>query len=111
VHDWIRLGAQGLEIHHDWACLPSAAWIGIVPAIVMVAMLRRGAPLSPNATIALGTLAVAALANFGLRFFHLGDASIMVLFWHLGSVVILSMIAATLGRYLLKWRHARVLPA
>src|SRR5262249_26047105 len=35
VHDWVRLGAQGLEIHPDWACLPSAAWIGIVPAIAM----------------------------------------------------------------------------
>jgi hypothetical protein len=105
VHDWISHGTQGLEIHADWGCLPSAAWIGIVPAVAMVAMLRRGAPLFPHASIALGALAVAALANFGLRLFHLSDASIMVLFWHLGSIVVLSIVAAAVGRYLLKWRH------
>ena len=111
LRDWIRLGAQGLELRPDWGCLPSAAWIGIVPAIAIVVMLRRGAPLFPRASIALGGLAVAALANFGLRLFHLGDASIMVLFWHFGSVTLLSTLAAASGRYLLRWRHARAVPA
>jgi hypothetical protein len=106
MRDWLRLGAQGLELRPDWDCLPSAAWIGIVPAVAMVIMLRRGAPLFPRASIALGGLAVAALANFGLRLFHLGDASIMVLFWHFGSVAVLSTLAGALGRYLLSWRHA-----
>jgi hypothetical protein len=105
LRDWFKLGAQGLELRPDWACLPSAAWIGIVPAVAMVIMLRRGAPLFPHASIALGGLAVAALANFGLRLFHLGDASIMVLFWHFGSVIALSTLAAVLGRYFLSWRH------
>jgi len=107
LQDWIRLGSQGLALRPDWGCLPSAAWIGIVPAIAMVVMLRRGAPLFPHVSVALGGLAVAALANFGLRLFHIGDASIMLLFWHFGSVAILSAIAAASGRYFLAWRHAR----
>jgi hypothetical protein len=106
LRDWIKLGTQGLELRPDWGCLPSAAWIGIVPAIAMVIMLRRGAPLFPRATIALGGLAVAALANFGLRLFHLGDASIMVLFWHFGSVALLAALASLVGRQFLYWRHA-----
>jgi hypothetical protein len=48
---------------------------------------------------------MAALANFALRLFHLGDLSIMVLFWHLGSAAVLSVIAAWFGPYVLRWRH------
>jgi hypothetical protein len=110
LRDWFRLGAQGLELRPDWSCLPSAAWIGIVPAVAMVIMLRRGAPLFPRASIALGGLAVAALANFGLRLFHLGDASVMVLFWHFGSVAVLAAVASFVGRQLLYWRHAAAGP-
>ena len=75
-------------------------------AIAMVIMLRKGAPLFPRVTIALGALAVAALGNFGLRLFHVGDASIMVLFWHFGSVALLAVLAATIGRQVFHWRHA-----
>ena len=71
----------------------------------MLILLRRGAPLLPRVTLALAALALAAIANFGLRLFHLGDVSIMVLFWHLGSAAVLSVIAASFGPYVLRWRH------
>ena len=103
LRDWIGLGADGLTLRPDWGCLPSAALIGIFPAIVMLVMLRRGAPLVPRATIALGALAVGALGNVGLRLFHFGDASIMVLFWHVGAIALLSALAACLGRQGLHW--------
>jgi hypothetical protein len=103
--DWIGAVSGGLQLRPDWDCLLPAALAGIIPAVAMVIMLRRGAPLVPRVTLALGALAVAALANFGLRLFHLGDASIMVLFWHFGSVGVLSVMAAFLGRFILRWRH------
>jgi len=106
LQDWMGAGAGGLLLRPDWDCLLPAALVGIIPAFAMVIMLRRGAPLVPRATLALGALAVAALANFGLRLFHLGDASIMVLYWHFGSVGVLSIIAASFGRYVLRWHHA-----
>src|SRR5438034_1112309 len=81
-----------------WASLPPAILIGIVPSIAIVIMLRRGAPLLPRISIALGALAVAALANLGLRLFHVGDASVMVLFWHLGGAAMLAGLAALAGR-------------
>ena len=106
LQDWAQHGPNGLTIRPDWDCLPSATIIGVVPAIAMVVMLRRGAPLLPRLTLTLGGLAVAAIANFGLQFFHFRDATIMVLVWHLGSVAVLSMLAGALGPRILGWRHA-----
>ena len=107
LHDWIRLGSAGLELRIDWECLPAASIIGIVPAIAIVVMLRRGAPLFPRATLALAALAVAALANFALRLHHLGDVSIMILAWHFGSVALLAIIGGLIGRQILNWRHIK----
>ena len=104
--NWVALGADGLALRPDWDCLPPAILIGIVPAVAMVIMLRRGAPLLPRISIGLGALAVAALANLGLRLFHVGDASVMVLFWHLGGAAMLAGLAALAGRRMLYWRHA-----
>jgi hypothetical protein len=104
--NWVALGANSLTLRPDWDCLPPAILIGIVPSIAMVMMLRRGAPLLPRVSIALGALAVATLANLGLRVFHVGDASVMVLFWHLGGAAVLAGLAAVAGRRVLYWRHA-----
>jgi len=106
--NWVALGANGLTLRPDWDCLPPAILIGIVPSIAMVVMLRRGAPLIPRISIALAAMAVAALANLGLRVFHVGDASAMVLFWHLGGAAVLAGLAALAGRRVLYWRHAAV---
>lgn len=110
VQDWLRLGAEGLTIRPDWDCLPSATIIGIIPAIVAVIMLRRGAPLHPRVTLALAALAVASVANFGLQFAHARDASIMVLTWHLGAAAILSAVGGWFGEFVLGWRQTRIVP-
>jgi hypothetical protein len=104
IHSWIRYGADGLSLRSDWVCFPTIALIGAVPAIAMALMLRRGAPLTPHLTAALGGLAAAGLGNFGLRFFHPEDASLMVLVWQFGTVFVLSALAGWSGRYLLSWR-------
>jgi hypothetical protein len=104
VQDWIRLGPDGLPLRPDWFCFPSIVLVGAVPAVVMAVMVRRGAPLTPHLTAALGGLAAAGLGNFGLRFFHPQDASLMVLVWQFGTVFILSALAGWAGRYLLNWR-------
>ena len=109
VQDWIRLGADGLAIRPDRDCLPMAAIIGIVPAAAIVVMLRKGLPLHPRLTLALAALAVASVANFGLQFVHLRDASIMVLVWHLGAVAVLSALGGWLGERVLGWRPDRSL--
>lgn len=105
LDDWLQFGAAGLAIRPDWDCLPAASVIGILPAVVMVLMLRRGAPLYPRLTLLLGALAVAAIGNFGMQLFHFRDASVMVLVWHLGSVAVISALAGLAGERLIGWRH------
>jgi hypothetical protein len=105
VEDWLRLGAEGLAIRPDWDCLSMAAIIGIVPAIVLVIMLRKGAPLLPGVTLAMAALAVASVVNLGLQFAHARDASIMVLTWHLGGAAVLSVLGGWFGERVLGWRQ------
>jgi hypothetical protein len=103
VRDWLQFGPSGLTLVPDWVCFPAIVLVGAVPAIAMVVMLRRGAPLMPCTTVALGGLAAAGLGNFGLRLFHPQDASLMVLVWQVGSVFVLAALAACAGRYILNW--------
>ena len=111
----IQFGLDGLSLQPDWVCLPAIALVGAIPAVAMAVMLRRGAPLFPYMSTALGALAAAGLGNFGLRFFHPQDASLIVLVWQLGTVFALSCIAGFAGRFLLKWKSiigpARLLSA
>lgn len=105
VDDWLRLGPAGLGVVSDWGCLPPMLALGIVPLPAILAMLRRGAPIAPRATTALAALSVAALTNFALQFFHVGDVSVMVLVWHFGGTMLFAAIAGLLGRRILDWRH------
>lgn len=103
IDAWLSPDAFDREARLDWDCLPPAVLIGVVPAIAIVVMLRRGAPLTPGVTFALGALAVAALANFGLRTFHPSDASLLVLAVHFGSVAALALAGGWIGRHVLRW--------
>lgn len=104
LSDWQAAGMAGLALRPDPDCVPAAIALGILPTIVMLALLRRGAPLVPAVSMALGALAVAAIANLGLRLLHVGDLSIQILVWHLLGAAVLSIAASRLGRYLLSWR-------
>jgi hypothetical protein len=104
LQDWLQFGPSGLAFRPDWFCFPAIVLVGAAPAIAMAMMLRRGAPLAPYVSTALGGLAAAGLGNFGLRLFHMQDASLMVLVWQVGSVAVLTIAAACGGRILLSWR-------
>jgi hypothetical protein len=101
VEQWVR---NNLSLQLDWFCFPAIVLIGAIPAIFMVAMLRRGAPLTPYLTATLGGLATAGLGNFGLRLFHAEDGSLMVLVWQMGTVLVLTALAGSAGPLLLDWQ-------
>jgi hypothetical protein len=88
----------------DFICIPAIALVGTLPAVAMVIMLRKGAPLWPHMSAALGGLAAAGLGNFGLRLFHAQDASLMVLVWQMGTVFMLTVLCGWAGRLFLDWR-------
>jgi hypothetical protein len=104
IQEWNRFGWQSLPLTHNLLCFPFIIIFGAVPSLVMWRMLRRGAPLAPHMTAALGGLAAAGLANVGVRLVHPEDVTVMLLVWHMGGVIVLSAVAAGAGRYLLNWR-------
>jgi len=103
LDDWLRLGPDGLGLQPDFQCFGPMLLMAAVPTAAMLVMLRRGAPLAPRATLFLGALATAAVVAFGLRFFHVGDASITVLVWHIGLAAVLSLAAGLAGPRVLGW--------
>lgn len=101
--DWAQMGPEGLRLTPDPACFGYIAIIGSLPLLVLVLMLRKGAPLRPNWTLGLAALAAAAMGNFALRLFHMQDAALMVLVWQVGAVALFAGIAALAGRSILRW--------
>lgn len=100
---WLRWGAGGLQVWPDPICFPSIVLAGAGPAVLILAMLRRGAPLAPFVATMLASLAAAALGAAALRFFHAQDASIMVLVWQCGSVAVLTLLGLPFSRSILRW--------
>ncbi len=103
LRDWAQMGPAGLRITPDPECFVYIALIGSLPLLVLVLMLRKGAPLRPSWTLALAALAAAAIGNFALRLFHTQDAALMVLVWQVGAVALIAAIAGLCGRQVLRW--------
>lgn len=98
-------GWAAVPFEQDWMCIPAIALAGSLPAALMVLMLRRGAPLNPTLSMALGGLAAAGLGSFGLRLFHSQDASLMVLVWQLGTVALLALLTGAMGHQVVNWQR------
>ena len=103
----VQLLGQGTVLFQaDWSCVVTVLATAAVPAVAMVRMLRRGAPLTPHLTAGLGGLAAAGLANLGVCLFHPDISNLVVLFWHAGTVLFLVALAAWAGPRLLRWPSA-----
>jgi hypothetical protein len=100
---FVQGGAQGLPLQLDLVCLPSILLVSIVPGVLILIMIRQGAPIAPISTTALAALAAGALGATALRLFHAQDASVMVLVWQFGSVAMLAGLGALTGRHILRW--------
>jgi hypothetical protein len=103
-----RAGVENLFVQADWGCVWTVLVGAAVPAGVMARMLRRGAPLTPHVTAALGGLAAAGLGNLGICLFHPHSSSLVMLVWHSGTVLALAALAATMGGRLLHWPARRI---
>jgi hypothetical protein len=110
---FVEVSGQGLHFQQDFLCFPSIVLVSIVPAALILIMIRQAAPIAPVTTTALGALAAAALGATALRLFHAQDASAMILVWQFGSVALLAGFGALVGRQILPWPqpHVAVEPA
>lgn len=104
VRDWLQLTSESFSMRSEWVCLPATIMAGVLPAIAMAVMLRRGAPLTPRLSTLLGGLAAAGLGNLGVCVTHHAYGNVLVLVWHAGIVVALTTIVGSAGRHLLNWQ-------
>ncbi|NOT43503.1 MAG: DUF1109 family protein [Acidobacteria bacterium] len=73
------------------------------PAVALVRMLRRGVPLSPHLTAALGALGAAGVGNVGICLFHPHTSNLVILVWHCGTVLALALLVGASGGWWLRW--------
>ena len=95
---WIMDGGYGPHLAMDWECVPVMLLAIVPPALVMLAMLRRGALVAPARSASLGALAVTALGSFGLKLLHMHDTSFLVLMWLLASLAAAAGLNQVLAR-------------
>ena len=107
VREWLQLTTHGFSMRSEWICLPGIVAAGAVPAIAMIFMLRRGAPLAPRTTFLLGGLAAAGIGNLGVCVTHHAYENVLVLVWHLSIVMVVSACIGSLGARVFNW-HALV---
>jgi hypothetical protein len=88
----------------EWVCVGVILLGGAPLLAVLVAMLRRGAPLRPSTSAALAAVAVGALANVGACFSrpHTDDAVTLV--WHGGAILALTLLCIAAAPRVLTWR-------
>lgn len=98
--DWLRFGPDGLALGTSFSCLGFIVLVSLLLGAPLMLLLRHAAHVRPVTTAAIGGLAVASLASAGLELFHHLDARIMVLVWHLGSVVLVAALGASASRAL-----------
>jgi hypothetical protein len=104
--EWHEVGLAGAAVQREWLCVLTIVLGGALPALGLAVMLRRGAPLTPRLTTALGVLASAGLANVVACVSHPHPSSSAVLVWHGSTIVALFCLGGAVGRSVLTWRAA-----
>lgn len=100
LQDAQTVGLSAVMLQMNWRCVASILVGAALPAVAMAHMLRRGAPLTPRLTAGLGGLAAAGLGNFAVCLSHPHGYDLI---WHAGTVLLLAVMAAWVGSYLLRW--------
>jgi hypothetical protein len=99
-----RVGIRALHLNIELNCVWEIMALSVAPVMLMLFMVRRGAPIAPYLTTGLSALAALSLSGAVMLLVHQQQSSIMVLIWQFGSVVMLSGFAALFGRRLIYWR-------
>lgn len=101
--DWIRMDPAGVHFGEAAQCFATLLLTSVPLSIAMLVMLRHAAALRPTIVSATGGLAIAAVTSFVLSLIHEFDATIMILFWNLGTAVVIAGLASWFGRTTLAW--------
>jgi hypothetical protein len=104
ILDVRTLGTLGIGREADWPCVVSITVGGALLWSLGVAMLRRGAPLTPRVSSLLAGVAALAVANFEACVSRSHEFTITILLWHGMTTALFVAAFAQAGRDLLTWR-------
>lgn len=88
---------------HSGECARAIIAMSLPLVLVMVVMVRHAGVVRPAPTAMLAGLSAAALCSAGVSLFHAGENSLMVLVWHVGAVLALSLASVALGGRVFSW--------
>jgi len=97
---WSLHGSGGF-VGDSAHCFGFIVGVSVPLSIGLFAVLRRARPIAPLPVAALGTLGVAALADFILEFFHPFDVTVIDLALHLAGIAVVMGVGIALRRRLL----------
>jgi hypothetical protein len=87
----------------SWWCIQRTLLVGLVPGILLFAMVGRGAPLRAAWAGLLALLATSALGVLGTNIMCSVDRPVHVLLWHVGPMAVLSAAGAFIGASVFDW--------
>ena len=104
IVDVRTVGILGIGRETDWPCVLSLTLGGGLLWSLGVAMLRRGAPLSPRVSSLLVAVAAFSVANVEACLSRSHTFTVTVLLWHGMTTALFVAAFAQVGRDLLTWR-------
>lgn len=90
-------GAHALE------CALCVAAIALVPSILILSLLRKGASVNPLSAGSFAVLSASAVGGLTLRLSEANDALEHLVVWHYLPTLVFALLGAMLGRLVLKW--------
>ena len=100
---WVSLAPAGSPLREESGCFALLLLAGVPLSLAMLIMLRHAARIAPTSVGILGGLAVAGLTATALSLFHAHDASALILFWNVGTALLLVALGGLFGRRMLAW--------
>ncbi|HQZ40762.1 MAG TPA: NrsF family protein [Vicinamibacterales bacterium] len=109
IVDVRTVGTLGIGRETDWPCVLSITLGGALLWSLGVAMLRRGAPLTPRVSSLLVGVAAFSVANLEACLSRSHTFTITVLLWHGMTTALFVAAFAQVGRGLLTWKKPEML--
>jgi hypothetical protein len=103
VQDW-TLDGISVAASGELACVAMIVFGSVAPGSVLAIMLRRGAPLTPGLTAAMGMFATSSLASVSACVSHPHPNDAVTLVWHGATILLLVTAALRVGPRVLTWR-------
>ncbi|MEW6320605.1 MAG: NrsF family protein [Acidobacteriota bacterium] len=99
-------GEAAWRVGVSWSCAFKVIAAGLVPAVVLLVMVRRSAPLAPRAAAALAVLSAASIGALGAEWMCPNTRPMHLLVWHALPVVAATGFALLIGASIVSARAA-----